>query len=325
MADDCASVCGCATTGPATAKATANNANTILICIAAKPIQADYNGGIKSPLYTMSQPARRQLKTPLNIILPDGAKCHGVYYPGDTELVGIFVHGFRSSVVHTKARFFREHALTNGYSWAHFDLPCHGQSPGAFRSFRVSAALLALREVMRQLAGAPLLLLGSSLGGWLSIAAAREYLDEARNIAAAVLLAPAFDFIQHYFIDNPDITSQRQLRQWKLDGVRGFADHYDDLPYELEYGVVTDGVRHNLLENPGQFNFPVTIFHGDADDIVPLALSRKFTARAHVDGRVGGADLRVIAAGDHTLESHWPRITAELDAIFRRPPAARAR
>lgn len=252
----------------------------------------------------------------IKITLPDGLRIHCEYYPAASELVCVNVHGFRSSVAHHKARFFRQHASENNYSWVHFDLPCHGMSQGAFREFRMSKAMAALYEVVSFFAGKPLLLLGSSLGGWLTAAAVREFGGEA-NIKAAVLLAPAFDFINHYFIDNPDISTQQELQRWKEAGVRDFYDHYDEQNYQLEYDVIADGLQYNLLNAPGEFNFPITIFHGDQDEIIPLRLSERFVAKAKVEGRVGGADLRVIKNADHSLEPHWGLIAERIDEIYK--------
>ncbi len=241
--------------------------------------------------------------------LPDGTRCRGAYYPGETGVVGIHVHGFRSSVEHTKARFFLDHALKRGYSWANFDLPCHGRSEGRFRDFRISNALAALIEVIQQFRGAPVVLLGSSMGAWLSLAAARKLANSSVvTIAGAVLIAPAFDFFEQYFRDEPE----EAMQQWRRDGVRRFTDHYDGRSYELEYAVVADALRHNILERPGAYNFPIRIFHGSDDEVVPVSLSQRFK------GLVPGGDIRVrvIEGGDHSLNDQLPLIAAGIDRLF---------
>lgn len=251
--------------------------------------------------------------------LSDGTRCRGAYYPGARggRLVGLHVHGFRSSSEHTKARYFVDHALRRGYNWSNFDLPCHGRSEGKFNRFRVSTALEALVEVIRQFRGASVFLLGSSMGAWLSMLAARKLAAENdTRIAGAVLIAPAFDFFQHYF----QTGSEDALNAWRRDGVRRFTDHYDAQPYQLDYAALTDGLRHNLLERPGNYDFPIRIFHGDCDDIVPLDLSRRFAA-----GCAGGdVKLRVVKGGDHSLNSQLPRIAAAVDGLLQKSRAPQA-
>ena len=262
--------------------------------------------------YPILKPFR---KTSFSVYLPDGTRCRGAYYPGDTGVVGIHVHGFRSSVAHAKARFFTDHAVRRGYSWANFDLPCHGHSEGRFRAFRVSNALAALVEVIQQFRGAPVLLLGSSMGAWLSMLAARKLARSAGvRIAGAVLIAPAFDFFRQYFQDQP----AEAMCAWRRDGVRRFTDHYDGTQYELDYAVVEDGLAHGILdiiERPGPpvaWNFPIRIFHGDHDEIVPINLSQRFRAAS----AGGDVTLHTIAGGDHALGGHLPLIAAGVDDLF---------
>ena len=271
------------------------------------PEPSPYNPDTR-PFYTILKSFR---KTSFSVYLPDGSRCRGAYYPGSTSVVGIHVHGFRSSVAHTKARFFVDHALGRRHSWANFDLPCHGRSEGAFRTFRVSAALAALTEVIHQFRGAPVLLLGSSLGAWLSMLAARKLAKSPGiSIAGAVLIAPAFDFFRQYCADESDQAMQR----WRREGVRRFTDHYDHRLYELEYALVEDALDHSILERPGAWDFPIRIFHGDQDEIVPISLSHRFR-EASV-----GADIKVhaIAGGDHALNGHLPLIAATIDEMFER-------
>lgn len=248
-------------------------------------------------------------KTSFSVYLPDGTRCRGAYYPGETGPVGIHVHGFRSSINHDKAKFFLEHALQRGHSWSNFDLPCHGCSEGKFREFRISAALTALIEVIRQFRDVPVVLFGVSMGAWLSILAAQKLANSLHvNIAGAILVAPAFDFLQHYFNQEPTET----IRKWQRDGVRQFIDEYDNETYELEYAVVDDGLQHAILNRPTTYAFPIQIFHGDQDEIVPVDLSYQFKENA-VDSDI---TLHIVKGGDHRLDSQRPRIATEIDNMF---------
>lgn len=254
--------------------------------------------------------------TSFSVYLSDGTRCRGAYYPGDTRLVGIHVHGFRSSVNHTKVRFFLDHALQRGYSWCNFDLPCHGRSEGRFRAFRVSTALEALLEVIHRFRGASLMLLGSSMGGWLSMLAARKLAaSQSAHIAGAVLIAPAFDFFAQSFQNEAEV-----MREWRRDGVRRFTDYYDNRPYEMEYAVVEDSLRHSVLTRPSVYDFPVRIFHGDRDEIVPIGLSQRFKALS------AGSDITVhtVEGGDHTLNRQLPLFAAEIDRMFEKVRASEA-
>ncbi|MDA8014688.1 MAG: alpha/beta hydrolase [Gammaproteobacteria bacterium] len=269
--------------------------------------------------------ARPFRQTSFSVYPPDGTRCRGTYCPGESRLVGIHVHGFRSSSAHRKAQFFLEHALQNGYGWVNFDLPCHGRSEGRFRDFRVSNALDALLELLAQFRGTPVMLLGSSMGAWLAMLAAQVMLKKAARsrakaraatIAGAVLIAPAFDFFRHYFQNQPP----EVLRQWRRDGVRDFTDHYDGAPYQLDYAALEDGVRHSALERAVRYDFPIRIFHGARDEVVPLELSRQFQELSPE----ADINVRVIKNGGHSLDAHLNLIAAEVDNLFARARATAA-
>ena len=124
------------------------------------------------------------------------------------------------------------------------------------------------------------------------------------------LIAPAFDFFRQYFQSQP----AEVLRQWQHDGVRRFTDHYDNQPYELEYAVLEDGLRHSILEQPAAWDFPVQIFHGDKDEVAPVSLSHQFTAIS----AASDVTLRILKDGDHALNRHLPLIAAGLDGLFQK-------
>jgi len=268
---------------------------------------------LQTPILADCAPALKSHRdTSFSVYLSDGTRCRGAFFPGDTRLVGVYVHGFRSSVSHAKARFFRDHALARGYSWSHFDLPCHGRSEGRFRAFRVSTALEALLEVLHRMRGANLLLVGSSMGAWLTVLAAQRLASKS-GIAAAVLVAPAFDFLPQYFQNMLRGPPAEALREWKRAGARRFTDPYDNnRPYEMDYAALEDARRHSVLERRANYRFPIRMFHGDQDEIVPISVCHQFQAAAP-DSDI---TLHTVAGGDHTLGDSLPLFTAEIDRQF---------
>ncbi len=251
-------------------------------------------------------------KASFSVHPPGGIYCRGMYYPGTTNVIGIHVHGFRSSIDHSKAYFFRDHALKQGYTWVNFDLPCHGTSEGEFRRFQITDALAAVIDVIHKFRKNPIVLFGVSLGGWLSMLAARQLANSADiKIAGAVLVAPAFDFFAEFYEKSE---TEEALREWRLKGVRQFFDEDDNQPYELDYAVVEDGLKHNCLKDPICYDFPIQILHGDEDEIVPISLSHRFKALS------GNSDvtLHVIKGGDHSLQTHAAQIASEIDRTFQK-------
>lgn len=250
-------------------------------------------------------------KTNFSVYLLDGARCRGAYYPGESEVLGLYIHGFRSSVAHRKSRFFLDHALQKGHSWANFDLPCHGRSEGLFQEFRLSDALEAVLAVLEELRDVPVLMVGSSMGAWLAMLAAQKLARSTRAknvITGALLIAPAFDFFKHYFQNRPP----EELVDWQRKRVRRFVDPYDNRPYDLDYRVLRDAQKFTLLESPAQWEFPVRIYHGTQDEVAPVAHSRKFRELA----KKSDVRLYEVDGGDHSLDAYLPRVAAAVDRMF---------
>jgi pimeloyl-ACP methyl ester carboxylesterase len=105
-------------------------------------------------------------------------------------------------------------------------------------------------------------LIGSSLGGYVAaLCAARD-----RDLAAVVLLAPAFDFARRLAARVPEESRGRDLE------VFHFATNRSE---RLGWGLVEDGLAQDPLPD---VRCPALVLHGRHDESVPLELSEKFCA-----------------------------------------------
>lgn len=236
------------------------------------------------------------------------ARLAGYAHDTGTGPVGIFVHGFRSDCRGEKATALAEHAILRGYSWVRFDLAGHGQSSGQFATARLSDWLADLRALADHYAPRPLVLVGSSLGAWLAVLLARE----SPAVGGLVLLAPAFNFLQRGYAALPP---ERQVR-WRDEGRLTLPDPYGapGATYELEYGLVEDAVRHDVLSAPVSVSCPVAIIHGRDDELVPVAISETFFREL----RAPHKELVVVPAGDHRLTGAATQILSAVDRVWSR-------
>jgi abhydrolase domain-containing protein 10 len=258
--------------------------------------------GLHSTLDYSSAPGTGE--RPVEIVSPAGYPLRGYLRDGDGA-VGMFVHGFRSHCGGEKALAFARHAAVRDYPWLRFDLGGHGASGGEFSRFRLSALLADLEAVLDFVGERPVVLAGSSMGGWLATLAA---LRRPRQVAGLLLIAPAFNFIQNRFGALPP----DMLARWREAGSLSFEDPYGGEPFRLEYGVIDDAARHDVLEPPPVLGCPVRILHGERDEAVPLATSREFVARA----RAQSITLTVVPDGDHRLNAAIPLMTAAVDELW---------
>ena len=169
----------------------------------------------------------------------------------------VYLHGFASSPGSRKATFFSEHLRALGYA---VDVPDLAQ--GDFERLTITGQLRVIEQVA---CGEPVILIGSSLGGYLAALYAARHLEVER----LVLLAPAFGFYQLWMAELPP----DRLAAWKQQGTIAFF-HYgarQELP--LGYQLLEDASRFEPFPRVSQ---PVLIFHGNQDPSVPVEQSLGF-------------------------------------------------
>lgn len=236
----------------------------------------------------------------------DGDTVRGCIRDTGTGPIGIYVHGFRSHCNGDKALTFADDAARKHRSWLRFDMRGHGLSSGELVRQNISSGLQDLESVIAYTGNRPLILIGSSMGGWISVLAA---LRQPQRIVGMVLMAPAFNYVQKSLATLPEPV----LAQWQREGRMTFPDAYDREPYTVEYQLIDDASQYDVLGTPIELDMPLHIIHGDADAIVPLSTTREFVDNAHARRLT----LEVVPGGDHRLLDHIPLIITHIDQVWR--------
>jgi pimeloyl-ACP methyl ester carboxylesterase len=197
----------------------------------------------------------------------------------------VFLPGYASDMAGTKAVALDAWAERTGRGFVRFDYGGCGESEGKFPDQTLADWLGDARLVIDSVPG-PLVLVGSSMGGWVMLLAA---LARRERVVALVGLAAAPDFTDWGF-------TQDQKLELLRDGQ--IAEH-------SEYGppVVTtrafwqSGEAHRLLQRDIAIDVPVRLIHGQRDNDVPWHHS------PHLAGQLRSADVQVILVkdGDHRL------------------------
>lgn len=202
----------------------------------------------------------------------------------------VWLCGFKSDMTGGKAMAVEAWAKAAGHGTLLFDYSGHGQSGGTFEEGTISAWREdALAAIDTQTDG-PLVLVGSSMGGWMALLAALARPDRVKGL---VLIAPAPDFTEKLMW--PEFTPEQQAEI--LD--EGFTlrpSDYGD-PYPITRALIEDGRQWSILDKDIPFAGPVRILQGMQDADVPwghaLALTTALTTRDLV--------LTLIKEGDHRL------------------------
>jgi pimeloyl-ACP methyl ester carboxylesterase len=202
----------------------------------------------------------------------------------------VWLGGYRSDMTGTKAEALADWARENGRAYVRFDYFGHGESTGDF----VQGSITRWREdalaVVDEMIDGPLVLVGSSMGGWIACLAA---LARPERIHSMVLIAPAPDFTSKLM---PTRLPPEALEAIRDAGVWMQPSDYGD-PNPITRLLLEDGARWSVLDSAVPIEAPVRILQGGEDPDVPwrhaLELAQAIKSRDVV--------FTLIKDGDHRL------------------------
>lgn len=208
----------------------------------------------------------------------------------------VWLGGFKSDMTGTKAARLATFAAATGRGFVRFDYFGHGASSGAFADGTVSRWLDDALAVIDALTAGPLVLTGSSMGGWIATLAALARPERVRGLVG---IAPALDFTERLLWARLDAAARRAIMD---QGVWMRPSAYGDGPYPISRALIEDGRRHLLLGGPIALAVPVRILHGQDDEDVPwrhgLAFADALAGRDVVFSLVKGGDHRLSTPAD---------------------------
>jgi uncharacterized protein len=196
----------------------------------------------------------------------------------------VYLHGFASGPQSGKARFFAERFGARGVPFVAPRL-----DEGDFEGLTISGQL---KVVEKEVGEGPVVLMGSSLGGYLAALYAARHREAVEKL---VLLAPAFQFPTRWRARYSD----RQLEEWRVKGTIPFYHYGFQQERGLGFQIVEDAAR---FEDEPEFGQPALVLHGRRDDVVPVELSKVFAERHK------NVVLRVVESGHEltdVLELLW--------------------
>lgn len=207
----------------------------------------------------------------------------------------VWLGGFRSDMDGTKAVAIAEAASARGWGCLRFDYRAHGRSEGRWEDCTIGDWRQDSLDALDRLTDGPLVLVGSSMGGWMACLAA---LARAERVKALVLIAPAPDFTERLM--RPQL-SPEALRELELNGVWMEPSAYDG-PFAITRRFLDEGRDWALLDGEVAIDCPVRILQGSEDPDVPwthaLELAERLRSRDVVFTLVKHGDHRLSTPGD---------------------------
>lgn len=175
----------------------------------------------------------------------------------------VWLGGFHSDMLGSKAQVLADQAQAHGGGYLRFDYFGHGESDGAFEEGTITRWREDALAVIDDLTDGPLVLVGSSMGGWLACLAA---IARPERVKALVLVAPAPDFTEKLM--EPDLSDEARAAIAR-DGRWVRPSDYDDGGYAITRALLEDGARWSILAGPVPIEAPVRVLQGGADPDVP--------------------------------------------------------
>ncbi len=196
----------------------------------------------------------------------------------------------------TKAAALDQEAVRLGLGLLRFDYSGHGRSEGRLEDGRISLWLEETLAIVRAETEGPQIILGSSMGGYLALLAARALSEpgESGRLAGLILIAPAVDFTEALIFERAPEEARRAIIE---EGAWRRPSPYSEAPDCFTRALIEDGRNHLLLGGMIRTGCPTVVLQGMCDEDVPYQHALQLMQRLGSDP----ATLTLIKDGDHRL------------------------
>lgn len=213
----------------------------------------------------------------------------------------VFLGGFKSDMEGTKAVHLEDWARRTGRGFLRFDYSGHGQSSEDFTDGSIGDWAEDAFAAVDALTKGPQILVGSSMGGWISLLLA---LSMPGRIAGLVTIAAAPDFTEDSMWAGFTDAQRAELME---TGQVALPSDYGE-PYIITRRLIEEGRRTLVLRDPLPLPFPVRFLQGTADADVDMSVALRLLEHAE------GPDMRLtlVDGADHRFSD--PECLALIEA-----------
>ena len=203
----------------------------------------------------------------------------------------IWFGGLYSDMDGKKAKYLSKFSKKNQINFCRFDYFGHGKSSKEFHNCTISHWIDNGKKMVDNVFQGPLILIGSSMGGWVSLLTALKRKKRVKNL---ILIAPATDMTEKLMWKS---FSSKEKQAVKRNGfIQRFSEGYDE-GYKITKDLLDDGKQYSILDKGINLNIPIKLFHGMKDASVPWRHSLDLINSLSSE-RI---DINLIKDGDHSL------------------------
>ena len=204
----------------------------------------------------------------------------------------VFLHGFMSDLEGRKPKNFLNFAKKNNLGFLALEYSGHGKSSGKFTNGNISKwtkeTSFLIKKVIKK---NKIILVGSSMGAWISL---NQFKFFNKQIIGFLGIGSAPEFLDNLMWKK---FSKKMKSETIKNGIYNLK--HGDYVYPITMQLIRDGRKNKVFKRNINSQIPVTMVHGQKDDVVPVSFSRKVLKIF----KKAKKKLIIVKNGDHSLSS----------------------
>ena len=205
----------------------------------------------------------------------------------------IFLHGLWSNMEANKSIYIKDFCESHDLNYICFDNFAHGHSYGLIEEFTISKGLECTEAIIKQLVKSSFIIIGASMGGWISILIAEKYIKKCRGLIG---IAAAPDFTETIW---RSLNEQQQEIFRKNKKIKLKRDQEDQI-LTFYYELFVDGVKHLLCDKEDKsLQIPnAHLLHGTEDTLVDHTIVHQISSKFYTN-----VSIKLLSGEGHRFSS----------------------
>jgi len=204
----------------------------------------------------------------------------------------VFLHGFMSDLEGKKPKTFLNFAKKNKLGFLAIEYSGHGKSSGKFTDGNITKwtreTSLMIRKIVKK---NKIILIGSSMGSWICL---NQFKLFEKQIKSFLGIGSAPEFLEN-------LMWKKFAKKVKTEIIKNgiYQLKHGNYIYPITLQIIKDGRKNKVLNKKFKSKIPITMIHGQKDEVVPISYSRK-VLKIFKNAK---KKLVIIKNGDHSLSS----------------------
>ncbi len=222
------------------------------------------------------------------------------------KLYIIFLPGFMSDVEGQKPQSLKRYAIKKKLGFLALEYFGHGKSSGEFTKGNISIWSNNTKFLIKKIVKRNnFVLIGSSMGSWIAL---NQFKYFKKQIKGFIGIGSAPEFLTRLMWNKFPKKIKKEVIKKGISTIES-----GQYKYPITYQLIKDGRKNKVLSRKIRSKIKVTMIHGQKDEVVPVAFSRKVLATFSKAKK----KLMIIKNGDHSLsdEKSLNKIIKELNRV----------